>query len=133
MTAALERRVRRRARQRCEYCHLPQFASNLTFPIDHVIARQHGGRTRAENLALSCVRCNSHKGPNIAGIDPESEQLVPLFHPRRDRWIDHFEWQGAELIGKTPTARATIVVLSINGAAAVARRAALIAEGLSPD
>jgi 5-methylcytosine-specific restriction endonuclease McrA len=60
MTALLGRRVRRRALNRCEYCRLPQAASDLTFPIDHIIARQHGGKTRADNLALSCVRWDCH-------------------------------------------------------------------------
>ena len=32
-----------------------------------LIAEKHGGLTVPDNLALSCERCNSHKGPNIAG------------------------------------------------------------------
>jgi 5-methylcytosine-specific restriction endonuclease McrA len=70
----------------CEYCHLPQRFSKLTFPIDHVIARQHHGPTIESNLALACGFCNRHKGPNIAGLDPQTRQLTRLFHPRRDSW-----------------------------------------------
>jgi len=51
MTPSLERRVRRRARGRREYGQLPRAASEFTFPIDHTIARQHGGRAEAANLA----------------------------------------------------------------------------------
>jgi hypothetical protein len=45
--------VRFRARFRCEYCQLPEAPSGLTFPIDHVIASQHGGKTIMGNLALA--------------------------------------------------------------------------------
>jgi 5-methylcytosine-specific restriction endonuclease McrA len=55
MDAALERLVRQRAEGRCEYCRLPQLASEVPFEIDHIIARHHKGRTAGSNLALSCV------------------------------------------------------------------------------
>ena len=129
MTTALGRRVRRRAQGRCEYCRLPQTASNLTFPIDHIIARQHGGETRAENLALSCAHCNAHKGPNLAGIDPQDGTLVRLYHPRRNRWPAHFEWRGAELVGRSPIGRVTVHVLAMNDPAVIELREALIEEG----
>ncbi|HQX50766.1 MAG TPA: HNH endonuclease signature motif containing protein [Planctomycetaceae bacterium] len=100
----------------------------LPFQIDHVVAEKHGGETVAENLALSCYYCNSFKGPNIAGIDPigEPDVAVQLFHPRKDRWADHFEWNGALLFGKSATGRATIAVLRINDPEAVECRQLLI-------
>ncbi len=71
MDATLAQEVRDRAGDACEYCQMPQaFYPTSTFPIDHVIARQHGGRTRLGNLALACLHCNAHKGPNLTGIDP---------------------------------------------------------------
>ena len=54
------------------------------------------------------------QGPNIAGVDPESGQLVHLFHPRNDRWTEHFEFEGGRIVGKTPVGRATIQVLDMN-------------------
>ena len=84
MDKALDGEVRRRARDLCEYCHLPQHASPFQHVVDHVIARQHGGATTEANLALCCGRCNLHKGPNIAGLDPVTGQLTRLFHPRED-------------------------------------------------
>lgn len=128
----LERQVRRRARGCCEYCRLPRFASEFTFPLDHIIARQHGGSTSAENLAQSCTHCNAHKGPNIAGLDPATEDLTRLYHPRLDRWSTHFSWRGAMLVGLTPAGRTTISVLAMNAAKVVAVRRALIEEGLFP-
>ena len=51
----------------------------LPFEVDHIIARKHRGETISSNLALSCFHDNSHKGSNIAGIDPRSREVVPLF------------------------------------------------------
>jgi hypothetical protein len=132
MKKDLEHRVRHRAKYRCEYCQMPQSAFDLTFPIDHIIAQQHGGRTISSNLALACLRCNRHKGPNLAGIDPIGGEVVPLFHPRRDRWPDHFLWLGLLLMSETPTGRATIRVLTINDKDPVQVRRALKALRLFP-
>jgi 5-methylcytosine-specific restriction endonuclease McrA len=90
LTAELAADVRRRAGHRCEYCRLPEEAFTRPFHIEHIVAKQHGGKTQAENLALACWYCNLKKGPNLTGIDPESATVVVLFHPRRDRWSDHF-------------------------------------------
>jgi hypothetical protein len=107
--------IRRRAGDVCEYCRLPQASSRIIrFHVEHIIARQHGGKSEPENLALACSCCNFHKGPNIAGLDPESNQLVPLFHPRRHRWPDHFAWRGTVIVGLTPIGRATVELLAMN-------------------
>jgi 5-methylcytosine-specific restriction endonuclease McrA len=132
MDEALTRLVWQRARSCCKYCQLPQAYSSLTFEIDHVIARKHGGPTVAGNLALTCFYCNSSKGPNIAGIDPRSRKVVRLFHPRRHKWSRHFRWDGSTLVGRTTEGRATIAVLNINDPEAVATRAFLIAANLFP-
>ena len=122
--------VRRRAGFRCEYCQFPEKFSGLNFQIDHIIAEKHGGPTDEENLALSCIHCNSHKGPNVAGIDPVTKEIVRLFHPRRDRWDEHFRWEGAVLAGISPTGRATIGVLRMNESGAVALRRLFIRAGV---
>jgi 5-methylcytosine-specific restriction endonuclease McrA len=130
MDANLLRTVWQRARNRCEYCHIPADISLLPFQIDHIIAIKHGGLTTAENLALSCERCNSHKGPNIAGY--LEGHHIPLFNPRKDRWADHFTWNGPVLVSKTPIGTVTLDVLAINLPYRVALRAALIEEGVLP-
>jgi hypothetical protein len=104
----------------------------LRFQIDHVIAQKHRGPTVESNLALSCFWCNAYKGPNIAGIDPKTRQIVPLFNPRTDRWTVHFRWDGPLLVGISAAARATIEVLEINHPVRVALRESLIAEGVFP-
>lgn len=133
MDLALRNQVRDRAGNRCEYCRIHQDDFPfLTFPLDHIEALQHNGETVSENLALSCPPCNSHKGPNIAGRDQITRQLVPLFHPRTDTWVDHFEWNRAYLIGKTPIGRTTVDVLAINNPDSLLLREALIDEGVFP-
>ncbi len=124
--------VRRRAAFRCEYCHFPERFTGLNFQIDHVIAEKHGGPTASENLALSCIYCNSYKGANLSGIDPATGEIVRLFHPRRDNWREHFQWQAAFLVGRSPIGRATISVLRINDTSAVALRRLFIRAGVFP-
>jgi hypothetical protein len=83
--------VRRRAGNRCEYCLLPQEASPLlTFHIEHTIAKQHLDEDVDDPnaLALACNRCNAYKGTNLASIDPDTKQTVPVYNPRRDSWND---------------------------------------------
>ncbi len=133
MDAALRRLVRRRAGDRCEYCRIHQEQDTFfTFPVDHIIARQHGGQTEADNLCFSCYRCYSHKGTNIASIDPETKTIVPLFDPRRNDWFEHFAWQDALLVGRTAVGRATVMLLAVNHPDYVVLRESLIAEGVFP-
>jgi hypothetical protein len=132
MDAALVRQVWLRAGGRCEYCQMPQDYDEALFQVDHVIARQHRGPTSAANLALTCLHDNSHKGPNIAGIDPRMRKLTPLFNPRRHKWVRHFRWNGAVLVGLTGIGRTTIAVLNINDPFRVELRQGLIDEGLFP-
>jgi hypothetical protein len=102
MDRALVQLVWRRARGRCEYCQMPQAFDDLTFQIDHIIARSHGGREAADNLCLACFACNHYKGTNISGVDRKTAKIVPLYHPRRQRWSRHFRWSGPRLVGKPP-------------------------------
>lgn len=131
MDASLKARVRRRARFRCEYCQFPERFAELSFQIDHVVARQHSGSNDFANLAFACFRCNSHKGTNLAGIDSQRGRVVRLFHPRQDVWAENFAWSGPRLTGLTPMGCATIAVLRINRPDAVLTRAALMEEGIS--
>jgi hypothetical protein len=132
MDAELQRAVRERAEHRCEYCHFPEAFAEAPFQVDHVIARQHGGAQSFENLALACCFCNRYKGPNLSGVDSDSGQVVPLFHPRRDNWNEHFEWNEARIVGRTPSARATIQALRLNRPDAIAVRQILMHEGVYP-
>ncbi|HEY2411811.1 MAG TPA: HNH endonuclease signature motif containing protein [Pirellulaceae bacterium] len=121
-----------RAGGRCEYCQLPQALTIVAHAIDHIISQQHHGGTTADNLYLACAHCNRHKGPNLSGIDPESNQLVRLFNPRVDSWTVHFRWRGATLEGLTDIGRGTIEVLAINDSDRIERRQLASQVGLFP-
>ena len=129
MDAATRNLVRRWADNRCEYCLLRQEYSHLAHHVEHIVAKQHGGTDDPTNLALACHRCNHCKGPNLTGFDRESGHIVPLFHPRRDRWTEHFAWWGPRIQGLTAIGRVTVVVLGMNDARRLDLRAALLARG----
>ena len=82
--------------------------------VEHIIPRCHDGSDDPDNLALACIDCNLHKGPNLTGIDPESNRVTELFHPRRQQWEEHFAWHGIYILGKTATGRTTVRVLRMN-------------------
>jgi 5-methylcytosine-specific restriction endonuclease McrA len=111
----VKRFVRKRAGNRCEYCRTHQNHSPLaTLHVEHIVPRKHGGASDPDNLALACIDCNLHKGPNLAGIDPATGLVTILFNPRLDRWDDHFQWSGIVIVGKTAIGRTTINVLCMN-------------------
>ena len=117
MDARTRQFVRKRAGHRCEYCHLREASvADISFHVEHIRALKHGGTDDPANLALSCDRCNLHKGPNLAGIDPADGQMTPLFNPRFEQWDEHFEWANLEIAGKTPIGRAKVRVLELNSA-----------------
>ena len=130
----LAREVFARAADRCEYCHMPQTAFQRTFHLEHITARSHGGATDLDNLALACWLCNLRKGANLAGIDPQTGEVVVLFHPRKDTWADHFEVRRenslVDIRGKTPQGRATVHTLRMNTEGQQLLRAELWREGI---
>lgn len=103
-----------RAENRCEYCRLHQAGQEATFHIDHVKPTKNGGHTSLNNLALACVSCSLHKSAKEFVTDNETNELVPVFNPRTQKWGDHFQWSQFEMVGLTATGRATIKALKQN-------------------
>jgi HNH endonuclease len=99
--------------------------------VDHIDPKGGDG---LDNLCLSCWNCNNHKRSAVLISDPETSTQVPLFHPRRDRWTDHFEWvEDATLVhGLTPVGRATIARLKMNRPALVIARHRWVQGGYHP-
>jgi hypothetical protein len=93
------------------------------------VARQHGGTDDEENLAWSCHDCNLHKGTNLSSADPDTGEIIGIFHPRSARWEDHFAIDGEFIRGKTSTGRATVSLLQLNAAERLELRSALRAAG----
>jgi hypothetical protein len=130
MGTAARRLVWERANHRCEYCRLAQSAAAfLTFHVEHIRARQHGGEDDTANLALACPYCNRFKGPNLSAIDPQTARLAPLFNPRVHSWEEHFTWEGAAIVGLTPVGRATVGLLKMNEQTRLEMRAELSGSG----
>jgi 5-methylcytosine-specific restriction endonuclease McrA len=116
MTEAVRHLVRQRAKHRCEYCQLHQDDSPLAaLHIKHIRPIKHGGTDTLENLCLACIDFNLHKGTNLTGIDPHTDEITPLFHPRKDNWDEHFSWNGIRIAGRNAVGRATVRVLDFNG------------------
>ena len=126
MDRAVSQLVRERARQRCEYCHLPQEFSALSFHVEHIVARQHGGPDEPANLALACPECNLRKGPNLTSIDPDTSEVTRLFNPRSDKWEDHFHRRGVRIVGRTGAGRTTVWLLEMNSSDRLRWREVLI-------
>jgi hypothetical protein len=131
---AIRQIVAARANDQCEYCRcLGQFATE-DFTIEHIKPQQAGGETTLENLAWSCVGCNSYKHSKLHSVDPETGQKEPLYNPRQQSWTEHFAWSDdfTQVIGKTPSGRATINALRLNRVGIVNLRRLLFMAGLHP-
>jgi HNH endonuclease len=128
--AALRRLVRERSGDRCEYCLIPETVTFAPHWIDHIVAEKHGGKTQSDNLANSCVLCNQRKGSDLTSIDPESGAIVELFHPRKDRWADHFRLAAGRIEALTPAGRVTQRLLQFNQPDRVEERELLVVLGL---
>ena len=127
---ALRRLVCERAGDRCEYCLIPDSVTFAPHWIDHVVAEKHGGTTDAANLANSCVVCNQSKGSDLTSIDPQTGAIVPLFHPRHDRWTEHFRLVGGRIEPLTSVGRVTERLLQLNHPNRVEEREHLVTAGL---
>lgn len=111
-TSELRELVRRRAKNRCEYCLLSQGDSPARHDIEHIIAKQHGGLLEVGNLALACLRCNYQNGTNLSGIDPRTRDFA-----------------GLPIEGITAIGRTTAALLSFNDARRLELRRQILATG----
>jgi hypothetical protein len=127
--AGLRADVERRAHGRCEYCLVPDGATLWPHEADHVIAQQHGGKTDLGNLAFACFHCNRHKGPNVASVDGETGDVVPVFNPRIHRWREHFATDGARIVPLSPVGRVTAALFRFNSPERLTVRRALWEAG----
>src|SRR2546422_10615617 len=100
--------------------------------IDHIVSRKPGGPSGADNLAYACILCNRQKGTDVASVDPRTGEVIRLFHPRRDRWADHFRLNGKFIEPRTDVGRATVQLLRLNTAERTAERRLLQMLGSYP-
>jgi HNH endonuclease len=119
---------------RCGYCHTPEAITGFRLTIEHIIPEARGGKTTEGNLWLACHACNAFKGARTYGIDPATRKRARLFHPRRQRWLDHFRWSsdGTEIVGLTLCGRATVTALQLNRAELTGARSLWVQVGWWP-
>ena len=112
----LQRQIRDRFANCCAYCRTAEHLGVAIFEIEHIVPRSAGGSTVFENTCLACPTCNRFKADRQVVADPATGKEVPLFHPQRDAWTDHFEWNedASEIVALTPIGRATIAALRMN-------------------
>ncbi len=134
LPSEVRRHVINRAHGCCEYCWSQARYATHAFSVEHILARARGGTSTLENLALACQGCNNHKYDKTEAPDPASGQRVPLYHPRRDRWDEHFTWSDdfTLILGLTPTGRATVAALLLNREGVLNLRRLLYARGEHP-
>ncbi len=128
------RRIRERAKNRCEYCLSPATQTGMSMTIDHILPTSKGGSSDDENLCLACWRCNGHKHDRTHAKNPETGRWGRLFHPRRQRWKGHFRWSedGTHIVGVTACGKATVLALQMNRPDIVHARENWVTAGWHP-
>jgi len=129
-----KKQVAERARLYCEYCLSQSDFSPDSFSVEHIIPVSKSGSNDLDNLAYSCQGCNNRKYIHTEAIDPVTNTVIRLFHPREDRWSDHFQWSTDQsmIIGLTPSGRATVEKLDLNRKGVVNLRHVLTLIGEHP-
>jgi hypothetical protein len=114
--AELQQQVRERFANCRAYCRTAEALTVGIFEFEHIVPRSADGATVFDNLCLSCPTCNRFKSNRVSAPDPVLLDEVALFHPHQQRWFDHFSWNedANQIIGLTPTGRATIAALRRN-------------------
>ncbi|TAK43160.1 MAG: HNH endonuclease [Saprospiraceae bacterium] len=124
--------VAERAAFSCEYCHVHQDDLIFSCQVDHIISLKHGGQTREDNLAHSCLTCNVNKGSDIGTVLSSGGRLTRFFNPRKDKWATHFTISSGVIMPKTRIGEATARIFQFNAPERVLRRQLLMAAGRYP-
>jgi len=130
----LQRQIRARFSDYCAYCRSAEALSVAIFEFEHIMPRAAGGQTTFENLCLACPTCNRYKAHRQTMLDPVTNQNVTLFHPHLQLWSEHFRWNedATEIVGVTPTGRATVFALKMNRPALIRLRRLWVKMGEHP-
>ncbi|MDM8537604.1 HNH endonuclease [Desulfobacterales bacterium HSG17] len=134
LTSKLRLRLIEADNQHCAYCHTREAITGQPMTIDHVIPESQGGLTEFDNLCFCCRRCNEFKGTKITAPDPLTGEVVSLYHPRLEKWHEHFAWDetGTLIVGLTAMGRATVTGLNMNDLIIIAARRRWVVVGWHP-
>ncbi|MBF0452598.1 MAG: HNH endonuclease [Candidatus Magnetomorum sp.] len=132
--AELRLLIEKRDRKKCSYCLTSEDNCGLRMHIDHILPESAGGKSTVDNLCLACFSCNVNKGANQTYLDPLTKTIVPLFHPVRQKWKEHFGWDESKIniIGLTSCGRATVLLLKLNNTTIVNARRRWVSAGWHP-
>lgn len=133
ISAAVRRRLAQEAKHACSYCRSPSVAG-VPMAIDHIVPVSVGGSNQSTNLCLACYRCNEFKGARTSAIDPLSGQTGQFYHPKSQRWADHFAWSrdGLLIQAVSLTGRVTVEALHMNSDWLIQARKIWILAGIHP-
>ena len=134
ITKSEKRQIAARANFCCEYCQCMSKFVPVPFVIEHIIPKVKGGTDTLDNLAFACHHCNGSKHAKTKAVDPLTDRIVELFHPRLNKWSTHFQWNDdfTKVIGLTPKGRATIKTLKLNREHVINHRNVLFLYGVHP-
>jgi hypothetical protein len=86
--------------------------------MEHIIPLVRGAPQLPTIFASPVIgaRCNEFKGSRTEAADPLDGKLSVFFHPRLQRWSEHFAWSehGDTMTGLTSCGRTTIEALRLN-------------------
>jgi hypothetical protein len=109
----------------------PRSIAHQSFSIEHInrAANEKSLTRQPGSFVPGC----SNQIPVSVFATP-SRKKVRLFHPRRDRWADHFVWtdDGTLILGLTAIGRATVEAMQLNRLALVNLRRVLVEAGEHP-
>lgn len=122
--AEIKQYYERAQNYQCCYCQMPLLSSHgRVWDAEHVVPRSTHPRFlfQPQNLAASCVDCNSAKGdaPTIVGDRsparyPNSSDHFVIIHPHFDRYEDHISiFLGKIYSPRTPKGMATVVMCGL--------------------
>ena len=130
--AALRRQVWERASGLCEYCLLHERDDWVSFQIEHIVSKKHGGHTHLSNLALACLDCNVAKGSDLGSVTRPTGRLIPFFNPRQEKWTNHFRLSEHRVVPLTETGEVTCRILGFNSRNRLLKRQLIALSGNYP-
>lgn len=118
----------------CVYCQTAVANTGQPLTVDHIVPQGRGGLTIIDNLCFACRRCNEFKGSTTHAADPLTGKIVAIFHPRQNKWNEHFAWDETRthIAGMSATGRATVAALRMNNEFIVDARRRWVSAGWHP-
>jgi hypothetical protein len=134
ISVKVQRLIRTISNGCCEYCQAPAEYSAAFYHFDHILPAVKGGKSTFSNIAYSCAGCNGYKSDKTHFLDPLTHQITKLYHPKKDKWDEHFQWNNDYLSieGISPIGRTTVALLQLNREGLRNLRQILILVGAHP-